>query len=324
MIALSLATLLPTGCGRSDPFLLRPADPSPRSQLLPAEPWAPRALAMFRGRDGGVATWADLMEAAGRCDVVIVGEQHDDATAHAFELALVSDLLASFPGSILSLEMLERDEQEILDAHLAGEIPLAAFIEATGSATWGGRRWEDSYGPLIEAARRTGSGVVAANSPRMYVRRARTEGYEALRELPPEERSLFDLPDRLDEGDYRARFEALMVSARERAGTPPPTREEVDAALRPQMVWDATMARSIAGALRERGRGSAKVVHVVGRFHSDFDGGLVSELRRAAPFASILTVSRVPEASRHLREEDRGRAYVVVYTGGLAPTPPIR
>jgi uncharacterized iron-regulated protein len=90
------------------------------------------------------------------------------------------------------------------------------------------------------------------------------------------------------------------------------------------MVWDATMARSIAGALRERGRGSAKVVHVVGRFHSDFDGGLVSELRRAAPFASILTVSLLPEASRHLREEDRDRADVVVYTGGLAPTPPIR
>lgn len=321
-IALAVPLLwLLSGCGRSDPFLLRPADPSPTAQLLPSETWAPRALAMFRGRDGGVATWADLMEAAGRCDVVIVGEQHDDATAHAFELALVSDLLASFPGSILSLEMLERDEQEILDAHLAGEIPLEAFIEATGSATWGGRRWEDSYGPLIEAAQRTGSGVVAANSPRSYVRRARTEGYDALRALPPEEQRLFDLPRRLDEGEYRARFEALMTSARAGAGNPPPTREEVDAALRPQMVWDATMARSIAAALRKRGRGSAKVVHVVGRFHSDFDGGLVSELRRAAPFASILVVSLVPETSRQLRDDDRGRADVVVYTGGAVGQP---
>jgi uncharacterized iron-regulated protein/predicted small lipoprotein YifL len=301
-------------CGRQDPFRLRPADPSPVEQLLPESPWAGRALPMFRGRDGAVTGWAELMEAAGRCDVVIIGEQHDDAAAHEFELALVSDLLASFPGSSLALEMLERDEQPLVDALLAGELAEAAFIDRTGSANWGGRPWDRSYGRLVSTAARLGSPVVAANAPRRFVRQARTEGYESLRALPSDERGLFDLPRNLDRGRYRERLAELMRRARDQAGSPPPTEAEIDAALRPQMVWDATMARSIAAALSRRPRASSKVVHVVGRFHSDFDGGLVDELRRAAPLASILTISLVPEGSRSLREEDRGRADLVVYT----------
>ncbi|MEY3025053.1 MAG: hypothetical protein RJA16_1879, partial [Planctomycetota bacterium] len=38
---------------------------------------------MFSGHDGRVVTWADLMDAAARSDVVILGEQHDDAVGHA-------------------------------------------------------------------------------------------------------------------------------------------------------------------------------------------------------------------------------------------------
>lgn len=299
-------------CSRPDPFAGRPADPSPREQLLPAQPFAPRALAMFSGRDGRVVAWADLMDAASRSDVVIIGEQHDDAVAHAVELAVVSDLLASFPGSALSLEMLERNEQDAVDAYLAGELELEAFIDRTGSANWSGKqRWEDSYGRLVEAAKRTGSRVVAANAPRGYVRLAGREGYDALRSLPPEEKALFDLPDQLDDGAYRARLVELMTESRGE----PPTDAQVERALRPQMVWDATMAHSIAKALSARENGAAKVVHVVGRFHSDFDGGTVLELERAAPFARILVISLVNQASRSLAADDQGRADIVVYTG---------
>lgn len=310
--AIALATISAVACSRPDHFAGRPADPSPMEQLLPAQPFAPRALPIFAGQDGRVVTWADLMEIAGRCDVVIVGEQHDDAVGHAFELAIVSDLLASFPGSALSLEMLERHEQEAVDAYLAGELELDVFIEETGSANWSGKqRWEDSYGRLVEAAKRTGSAVVAANAPREYVRLAGREGYDALRSLPPEEQPLFDLPDRLDDGAYRARLVELMTESRGEA----PTDAQVERALRPQMVWDATMARSIAQALASRGNDAAKVIHVVGRFHSDFEGGTVLELVRAAPFARILVISMVATESRSLATDDEGRADIVVYTG---------
>jgi uncharacterized iron-regulated protein len=312
LAATVLVPAILASCSRPDPFAGRPADPSPKERLLPSQPFAPRALPMFSGRDGRVVTWAELMDAAARSDVVIVGEQHDDAVAHAVELAVVSDVLASFPGSALSLEMLERHEQHEVDAYLAGELELAAFIEATGSANWSGKqRWEDSYGRLVEAAKRTGSPVIAANAPRSYVRLAGREGYDALRSLPSDEQALFDLPDSLDDGAYRARLVELMTESRGE----PPTDEQVERALRPQMVWDATMARSIAAALAARPNDAAKVVHIVGRFHSDFDGGTVLELMKADPFARILVVSLCNSARRDLDSEDQARADIVVYTG---------
>lgn len=315
--ALVLLSLLMAACSRPHHFSLRPADPSGPDHLLPAEPFAPRALAMFAGDDGRVVTWADLMDAASRSDVVIVGEQHDDAVAHAVELAIVSDLLASFPGSAVSLEMLERNEQAAVDAYLADEIELAEFIESTGSANWSGSQpWEDSYGRLVEAAKRTDSRVIAANAPRQYVRLAGREGYDALRALPPDEQALFDLPARLDEGAYRDRLIELMTESRGEA----PSTEALEAVLRPQMVWDTTMARSIAKGLATRENSAAKVVHVVGRFHCDFDGGTVLEVGRAAPLDRILVVSLVRADALELQDEDRGRADIVVYTGP-APLP---
>jgi hypothetical protein len=56
-------------------------------------------------------------------------------------------------------------------------------------------------------------------------------------------------------------------------------------------------------------------VHLVGRFHIDFEGGLVTELRRHRPGARILTISMAPLDAMSLRDEDIGRADIIVYTG---------
>jgi len=86
--------------------------------------------------------------------------------------------------------------------------------------------------------------------------------------------------------------------------------EDIESYFRAQQVWDATMAGSIVRASFRHD----KVVHVVGRFHSDFDGGLVQRVRARKPWAKVLTISLQPENSDRLREEDRGRADVIVYT----------
>ncbi len=56
----------------------------------------------------------------------------------------------------------------------------------------------------------------------------------------------------------------------------------------------------------------------MGQFHCDFDGGLTQRVREALPGATILTISFVAEPAPEAgpREEDRGRASIVVYTGG--------
>ena len=94
------------------------------------------------------------------------------------------------------------------------------------------------------------------------------------------------------------------------AATTTPASDGVEAMYRAQLVWDATMADSILAA---RSRAGAPVVHLVGGFHSDFDGGLTAMLRQTR--RKVLTVSLVPADSNRLRPEDEGRADVVIYTG---------
>lgn len=295
-----LAAAIPlAGCAH--PFDRRPQAGSPSDAVLPAEPWPPRDLAMFEGRSGRVLTWADLFEGVAWADVVIIGETHDNLRAHELQRAIVEDAANSFPKVALSLEMLETDEQPIVDAYLAGEIDQAAFEERTGSRDWGAKdRWKDFYQPAIDEVKAVGGRVVAANAPRRYVRMARTEGFAALAALPPAEQALVAVPKTLTPGRYRERFDEFM------SGDP----ETVEALYRAQQTWDATMARSIARAMDA---GEGKVIHLVGSFHSDWDGGLVDQLRRLKPFARILTVTVVPEDSRLLVDRDRDRADAVVY-----------
>ena len=76
------------------------------------------------------------------------------------------------------------------------------------------------------------------------------------------------------------------------------------------------MAASIAEA---RFLGAPKVIHLVGRFHVDFEGGTVLELRKRMPGARILVISMDRSWPDALRDEDVGRTDVIVYTGEPEP-----
>ena len=268
---------------------------------------------MFEGDTGRVATWADLMEGVCWADVIVVGELHGQGDIHRFQRALVEDTVTSFPGSVLSMEMLERDEQPLVDRWQAMRLDTETFIEETNSTNWAGKdSWGVSYQPILDAARDGGAGIVAANSPRRYVRQSRLQGYEAVAKLPQEEHAYFAFPKSLQMHGYSDRFASEMLEHSDGKAT----EEMIEDTFRAQAMWDATMARSIAEA---RSDGAVKVIHLVGRFHSDFDGGTIQEIRRRDPFARVLVVSCVESNADMLAKEDRGRADVVVY---VRPTPP--
>ncbi|MBM4113426.1 MAG: ChaN family lipoprotein, partial [Phycisphaerae bacterium] len=319
------------GCSNLDPFGNPFQDPRPGWATVPSDPFAPRGLPMFDGTRGTVLTWFDLSQAVDWADVIVIGERHDDAVAHAVQLAIVEETMARFPRTALSMEMLERDEQPAVDDYLRGVIEVDEFMERTGSRHWAGKdTWVLWYQPMIDAAKVSGSRVIAANSPRRFVRQARLEGYEALAALPPEERALFDFPRRLDKPAYRARFDEVI---RHGHGDEPASDEGLAAGFRSQSLWDSTMAASI---VRARGGGGAppggapaanKVVHLVGQFHSDFTGGLVEELHARDGGLRICVISVQSGTATELRPEDRDRAAIVMYSGTVhaprpVPTPP--
>jgi len=279
-----------------------------------------RQLPMYSGRTARPLDWADVLHAADWADVIFIGEQHDDALGHAFQQAVTKDVLAGRPGGALSMEMLERDDQALADDYIDGIVDAATFEKLTHSTDWGDKgKWPEWYQPIVDAAKDNGASLVAANAPRRYVRLARSRGYDFLRSLPEDRRALYAFPMKNRDDGYWKRFVEVMTENGGHGGPPSEERlEELRNGFRSQSMWDATMADSIAKAHRA---GAGKIVHLVGQFHSDFNGGTVQQLRARWPEARILVISMQREDGQSLRDEDRGRADIIVYTGARPPEP---
>lgn len=272
-----------------------------------------RSPIIVRGDTGSRASMSEVVAAAARADVVLIGENHGHVLGLTFAADVFEGVLAEAPDASLSMEFFERDTQAALDDYLAGLIDQATFRRRTF-------RTDGNYPPghqrMVEAAKRHGRPVIAANAPRTYVRLARTAGYERLATLTDAQRALFRVPGTMPSGRYREEFERVMsgmVGHGPEAGTPGHAAM-IESIFRSQSLWDATMADSIATALAA---GYRPVVHVVGRFHVDHEGGLTQLLRLAAHDASVVTITTVPEWSLLLREADRGRGDFVVYVGPM-------
>ncbi len=261
---------------------------------------------MFKA-DGTSATWEDLMTGVYEADVIFIGELHGHPEILLFEREIAEVTAANFPGTALSLEMLERNEQIYVDQWMNDEIDTESFIELTSSRNWGGAEsWIDGYQKVIDVVRLHDGEIFAANAPREFVRQSRREGYDAVLERPEDEHAYFAIPKIDEMGSYRERF------AREMRDNYDGEIEDqlIDSTFRAQAMWDATMARTVSEALNS---GAPKVVHLLGRFHSDFGGGTVMEFSRRNPDANVFIVSAIESSSSEVDPDDLNRGDILIH-----------
>lgn len=249
-------------------------------------------VAIIEPISGDYVNWSELLFQIDRVDVVLLGELHDHVVGHAVQLAVVEDVMNKYPGSVLAVEMLERDEQFILDDYMDSLITPKTFEQLTHSTHWGAKNgFAAWYLPIIDAVIDRGGKVVAANAPRRYVKLARTSGYERIDELPESRRSYIDYPEEFSGGRYRERFWEFASHGDDEDGAYVKELDPDDPLLpiyRSQQAWDATMAQSIVSA---KPTNSHKVILLVGQFHVEYDGGIVQELRKRSPGLKVLIVS---------------------------------
>jgi len=297
-LAASSLTLVLGGC----------ASTQTRTEALPAE--VRTAVTIF-DKQGNQTDWDAMLSAALDADVVVIGESHGHPLGLEAAATLFDDILDSGADAALLLEFIERDDQLALDDYLAGVTDEAGFRKAA-------RRTDGNYPPgharMVEAAKAAGRPVYAANAPRRYVRMTTREGYEKLWALNPRQQALFTVPEPLIEGEYKDNFYGLMGGMSH--GTPetengiPP--EMIDKMYRSQQMWDATMADSVASAVRA---GNRPAVLVVGRFHSDNTGGTVQLINRYAPGLKIVTLSMVTTDDPEIGDDEIGQADFVLHVG---------
>lgn len=236
---------------------------------------------MFDGQGRGV-TLDEVVRAAAANDVVFLGEMHDDAVGHAFQLELFTRLVerhAEDRRVALSLEMFERDVQIVLDEYLKGLISESHFL--LSSRPWG--NYKSDYRSLVELAKSKNLAVIAANAPRRYVNMVSRGGRTSLGALTREAKAwLAPLPFAEPSEAYSKKFKALMGPSAE-------ATMGLDRILASQSLWDATMAHSVAGYLDKNKK--ALVVHLNGGFHSEGRLGAVEHLRKYRPKTKVLVVT---------------------------------
>ena len=91
---------------------------------------APKAVRIENSRSGDSLTMSELVEDAGRADVIFLGEQHDNDSGHEFQLSVIRELVKQGHSIAVSTEQFERDTQGALDDYLNGRIEEDVFLNA--------------------------------------------------------------------------------------------------------------------------------------------------------------------------------------------------
>ncbi len=278
-----------------------------RSSQAPPLSAITRVFDVKRDREVSLEAAIDAIDSA---DAVFLGETHLDDTTHRVEIAVYEGLVRRRGNVILALEMFERDVQPSLDDYLGGRIPETEFLAR--SRPWG--NYWTGYRPLIEAAKRHGLPVVAANVPTDVRRKLALGGREAFDALSAAERALLPSEIRPESDAYWARVDRAVHGH----GGGGPVPSATDRLYSTQSLWDNSMAEACAKAL-ERRPGSV-VFHVNGAFHSDYRDGLVAQFTKRRPEARVRTLSVIPTDDLHSIDAtlDRDRADFLVYAEARA------
>jgi uncharacterized iron-regulated protein len=216
-----------------------------------------------------------------RAPVVLLGEQHDRAADHQWQLAVIRALYADDPSMVLGFEMFPRSAQPVLNTWVAGQLTEGAFLKQTDWAHFWGFPPE-LYMPIFRFARDHRVPMLALNVSHHLVHLVARSGWAG-----------------------------VAVAAREGVGNPAPASHEYRATLREamgahghampagqldhfidaQLLWDRAMAEAIAA---QRGR---RVVALMGGGHVEKLQGVPRQLAALGVTGVVALLPPVAPAS---------------------------
>ena len=269
---LACAGLSLSACAASEP----PAAATTLAACVGAASWAAPGRVDGRPAPRPLAADALLADMAQR-QVVLLGEQHDSADDHRWQLQVLAALHVRRPDMVIGFEMFPRRVQPVLDRWVAGELGSDEFLREVG---WDGL-WSfpaELYLPLFEFARLNRIPMVALNVEMSLIRSVASGGWDATPSAAREGVGRASAPP----ADY---VDLLFASHREHArmrGQAEPARD--DAAFRrfieSQTTWDRAMAEALASPVRAAAGARAPLaVGIMGSGHVRFGHGVAHQLR---------------------------------------------
>lgn len=206
-----------------------------------------------------VAPGALIAEMAGR-DAVLLGERHDVADHHRWQLQTLAALHAQRPRMVIGFEAFPRRAQPVLDQWIAGKLTAAQFLaEARWEEVWS--LPPELYLPLFEFARMNRIPMVALNVDRKLTEAVAAKGWDA---VPEAEREGVTRPAPAPKAYLD---ELARVHAGHEGKTP------LAHFVQTQQTWDRAMAQALAPHARD-----ALAVGIIGSGHLRHGHGVPLQL----------------------------------------------
>lgn len=211
-------------------------------------------------------SFSEMIEELSGYDVVLFGENHDDAMIHWLELKTTQSLYEVIGNQlVLGAEMFERDNQNEIDSYLTDSLNVEGLEQ--NARLW--PNFHTDYKPLLDFAKKKNLSFIATNIPRRYASMVAKHGVDTLAQLTKEEQCFMaKMPIEVD--TLTPGYNEMADMMKEHTVGDP--MDFVAA----QAVKDATMAESIN---KEREAGQL-FLHYNGNFHSKAYGGLFWYLQK--------------------------------------------
>ena len=199
--------------------------------------------------------------------VILLGEEHDRAQDHRWELDTIERLYAANPTLALGFEMFPRVTQPALDRWVAGGATEPAFLtQSDWKHVWGFD--PELYLPIFRFARDHHIPMVALNVSAHTINLVGAQGFAG---VPAASREGVGTPAPPSPG-YRAELAKVMGGHGGMAMTP----ERLDHFIDAQQTWDRAMAEAIA---TQRARAPSRpVVAIMGQGHLENRDGVPRQL----------------------------------------------
>lgn len=210
-----------------------------------------------------------LLDGIAQRSVVLLGERHEDAAHHRWQLETLRALHRRRPSLVLGLEMFPRRVQPALDAWVRGELGESEFLEKSDwSTVW--RFDPDLYMDIFRYARDHGVPMRALNVDTALTRSVGRAGFDATR---VDQREGVTRP-----ADPNTRYTHWLghVFREHRPPGGPSDRGTLGHFIEAQLVWDRAMAQGIRDAIAEHP--GALVVSLIGSGHLRHGDGVAHQL----------------------------------------------
>lgn len=239
-----------------------------------------RAGTWFDPKSENTLLHSDVIARAANAPVVLLGEQHDRADHHRWQMHVTAGLLSHRSDIVMGFEMFPARLNPVLAEWVAGDLDEPGFLK---SAEWG-QVWgfdPELYMPIFRFCRDLSIPMIGLNCRRALVSEVGRDGWEP---IPDADREGLT-PAAPASSAYRRYLYDVTGGNRPDREAQSPDDPAFERFVRAQQTWDRAFACRIAEATKLLG--APLVVGIIGRGHLEYGGGVQFQLENMSISDSV-------------------------------------